>query len=194
MKRVLHILPLILGCLLFASCASERTVSNQTTRATTGLNKYNSNYEYAKDENGLMRAQSSQRSQYESQVNHVNNRNFSGKNYSKNEFHAAGWKGNSTYQSVKYKGKTDGSRFKHAPQFVQNQANYNQKYSGTKSSHYSGNQYATGSAYRTGAAHVNKNPHHYAKDKTTNYSNPVIMSPRQQAQLSVKETNSMLGR
>jgi len=194
MRVLFKYLSLATGCVLLASCASERTVSNKTSRSTEGLDKYNSNYEYTKDKNGLMRAQSGQRSQYESQVNHVSNRNFSGKNYSKNEFQASGWQGNSTYQSKKYQGKTDGSRFQHAPQFVQNQANYNKRFNGSKTSHYSGNQYAKGGTYNTGAAHVNRNPHHYGKDKTTLYSDPVILTPQQQSQLSVKETNSMLGR
>ena len=199
MKSLFNIYSVIaLASLLLASCASKKTVTLKQVKATSGLEKYNSNYDYVKDENGLMRASSDQKSQFSRDKKFAGTQDFSGKDYSKKSYRKKRWGETSQYDKKSYAGNNN-SEYKRSPYYVQQQS----KLGGE--SRYSGNQYEKQgytvdrtANVATGNNKVSKAPSGYVTSRA-NYPDPVIMSKSQYSKvnggkLTVKETNSMLGR
>ena len=199
-KQITHFLT-IASVAMLASCASEKTVSVRKAKADSGLDKFNSNYDYEKDETGLMRAVSDQKSQYSRKEGFAGtNQKVTGKDYNKQSYRKKRWGQKSDYQTTEYQGRKE-SGLGDSPYYVQ-QAKINRE-----QSRFSGSQYGT-SGYETGAANVASGARRSSNlaGKTSgyvssqgNYSEPLIMSKQDysrvsQGKMSVQQTNSMLGR
>lgn len=199
-KSILNTLACV-AIVFTASCANEKTVTTKKARATSGLDKYNSNYEYTKDKNGLMRATSNKQSQFSRGKQFAGTRDYSGKDYNKKDYRTKRWGQKSDYSAQQYQGKRD-SNYGNSPYYV------NQARIANRDSRYSNNNYGTGS-YKAGNAHegtgsrrnsnVSKGASGYVSSQGK-YPQPLIMSKdqytkiNQQKQLTVRQSNSMLGR
>lgn len=183
------------------SCASEKTVSVRKAKSESGLDKFNSNYDYEKDATGLMRAVSDEKSQYSRKVEFAGtNQKVTGQDYSKQSYRKKRWGQKSEYGTSKYQGRKD-SNMGESPYYVQ-QAKVNQQQSRFSGSRYGTSGYATNESNYASASNRSNN----ATSKTSGYvtsksgySEPLIMSKKDyskisQGKMSVKQTNTMLGR
>jgi len=181
---------------LCVSCASQKTVTNSRARATSGLDKYNSNYEYKKDENGLMRATSTKRSQYDiNQTVNYRGRDYSGKRYNTKDFRKNRWGGKDRYQVSAYNGNIDGSRFQHAPVTVDQGARSSKNYGNYRKVDYRTGQYSTVAAYEGSARQIRTKKSGYAyRQEVQNRKRPPVLSREQHAQMNIQQTRALLGR
>jgi len=193
LKPLTMTLGLIAVCIA-TSCSSQQTVTVNKAKAQSGLDKFNSNYDYAKDENGLLRATSNQQSQYSRKRQFSGSDNVaSGANYDKKSYRKKRWGQKSNYNSEQYQGNTD---YDKTPFYVQ-QARANREQSRFSQNEFAANDYSTGTANAASGARRNSNVKHSASGYVTSqqdYPDPLILSKDDYTKLSVQQTNVLLGR
>ena len=198
MKNAIQFILSLFVAVLCVSCGSQRKVTNSKVRATAGLDKYNSNYEYTKDANGLQRVTSNSRSQYDKGKSaSIGARGYNGKNYGKQSYRKKRWGGNDSYDVSQYGGKTDGSRFQHAPLTVSRDGKSSQSYgSYNKRGGYRTGQYATSGAYeqRAQAARTKQSDYAATRGNGGKRAKAPVMSKQQYAEINIKQTRGLLGR
>ncbi len=186
---------------IVASCASQKTVSVRKAKSESGLDKFNANYDYEKDESGLMRAVSDDKSQYSRKEGFSGTKQVTtGKDYNKVSYRKKRWGQKSDYGTSQYQGKKD-NKLGDSPYYVQ-QARMNQQQSTYSGSQYGTSGYSTGEANLvTGARRSNTSGSKTSGYVTTQdeYNKGVIMSKKDysrisQGKMSVQQTNSLLGR
>ncbi len=185
---------------MHASCASQKKVTMRKAKAESGLDKFNSNYDYEKDESGLMRAVSDDKSQYSRKQGFTGTKDVQGKDYNKVGYRKKRWGQKTEYGKSQFQGKKD-SNYGDSPYYVQ-QARMNQQKSRFEGSKYGTSGYATSNANVATGNNRNSNYAGRTSGYVTsreNYAEPLIMSKQQyskisQGKMSVKQTNSMLGR
>ena len=173
-------------------------MTNSKARATAGLEKYNSNYEYTKDANGLQRVTSASRSQYDNAKSaSIGARGYNGKNYGKQSYRKKRWGGNDSYAVSQYGGNTDGGRFQHAPATVARDGKSSQAYgSYNKGGGYRTGQYGTKGAYeqRAQAARTQQSAYAASRGNQGKRAKAPVMTKQQYAEINIKETRGLLGR
>ena len=186
---------LVSAVFAFASCASVQTVTQ--SKARSGLDQYNNGYDMQKGEHGMMRSGSDKVSEYNRKATDIGSKDFSGKNYNKENYRKQRWGGNKGYNAKQYGGKTDASRFKHSPHYVnQNaRAQANGKYSTANQSGFkTGNYAARSSRANEGRSNaVKKGSSGYVTSRNKK-EQPLIMSKDDYNELSVSDTKRMLGK
>jgi hypothetical protein len=198
MKNFYHLVinfSLAFSVLMFASCASERTVTSGKVR--TGLDQYNNGYEMEKGEHGMMQAGSDKISQFEGKKSNIGSRDFAGKNYNKESYRKERWGGNTKYDAQKYAGNTDGSRFQHSPYYVDRNARArdNGKYAAANGSQFATEDFAAASsrANEGNSDDVKTGASGYVTSRD-NRPQPLIISKDDYNKLGIGDTKKMLGR
>jgi len=200
LRQLTHLF-LIASIAGLASCASQKTVSVRKAKSDSGLDKFNSNYDYEKDKDGMMRAVSDDKSQYSRKEGFSGTKQVTtGKDYNKLSYRKKRWGQKSEYGKSQFQGKKD-SRYGDSPYYVQ-QARMNNQQSRFGGSQYGTSGYATGEANVASGARRNNNSGRKTSGYVTTqgeYSKGIIMSKKDytrisQGKMSVQQTNSMLGR
>lgn len=157
------------------------------------MEKYGGDYEYTKDKNGMMRATSDKQSEFASKGEFSTARNFKGKDYGKESYRKKRWGNNTDYNTKQYAGNTDGSQFKSSPHYVQKQALAGSRDSRFNRSKFGTNSVAKSNAQETNSTSVKKGQSGYVSSRG-DYGDTRVMSKKEYAELSVRQTNSLLGR
>ena len=120
-------------------------------------------------------------------------RNFKGKDYGKESYRKKRWGNNTDYNTKQYAGNTDGSQFKSSPHYVQKQALAGSRDSRFNRSKFGTNSVAKSNAQETNSTSVKKGQSGYVSSRG-DYGDTRVMSKKEYAELSVRQTNSLLGR
>ncbi len=175
------------------SCASKQTITNKKVRATSGVEKYTGDYEYTKDKNGMIRATSDKQSDFSKKGAYAVSRDYKGKSYGKENYRKKRWGNNTGYNTKQYGGNLDGSQFKNSPHYVQKQA-----LAGSRDSRFNRSEFGTNSVSKTNAREgsantVKKGQSGYVSNRG-DFSKKRVLSKKQYAELTIQQTNSLLGR
>lgn len=186
---------LVVTVFAFASCASEKTVTQSKVRS--GLDQYNNGYDIEKGDHGMMRSGSDKVSHYDRKSTNIGVRDFSGKNYNKESYRKERWGGNKDYASKQYGGNTDAGRFKHSPYYVSRstRAQANGQYANANNSQFNTGKYTVSknkaNESRANAVKTGSSGYVTSRNRATK---PLVMSKDDYNKLSVGDTNHMLGR
>ncbi len=128
------------------------------------------------------------------QSNVASNRDFSGKDYTKESYRKKRWGGNTLFKSKKYEGNTDASRYKKEPWFVRKQASNQGQRAQADGKSFSVNPFKTRSANEQTGKRLAR-----PSDAQTDFRRRVFIQPKMtnwkdQKGLNVGDTNRMLGR
>lgn len=179
---------------MLASCANERKVS-YTDAEPQGIDRFGTSMDYKVDAEGQIQpgAKQERRSSFESQGSYAGYSPQSKGSFSRGEYQAKAWSQNKGYQAKAYQGRTDGKQFMKEPHFAKQQSTYREGQAGASGQMYGVNQYQGGGSVERGRAfskHSDPNTHSAAGS----YVEPEIRSLSEVNQMSVEETNMMLGR
>lgn len=193
MSMILPSLWLSLCCALLVSCASEQKVSYGKTKLD-GLRKFESDVEFATNEDGGAVWKNGKRSQFESQSGFNASTQYKGKSYVKNDFNKESWSQNKSFRQQSYQGNTDGSKYQRSPYFANKSTAEQGQLARSGGKKYVSSNYAAADK-QVGRGRQLARP----LDAETNVRRRVYVAPPIQVSegyngLSVDDANSLLGR
>ena len=191
----------LLGGLLLSSCGGG---SGASASAAPARQRTIEDFKYKEESDVVRGAEGTpeegqiiggRRSQFENKRS-VFSGNYQGKEYKAGNYNSKAWNGSKDFYGRKeYYSSADGSRFQNAS----NLDGESSRFSGSESQ-YAGDGYSTGD-YRTSTARegrasvVRRDVSHYNDDRSRDDpSVSRVLSSREHQQLSVQETNALLGR
>ena len=194
MSKLGRILILSVIGLLLASCASETT----TTEHKVNKDAFGKELPFSvgKDADGNPMMKSDKRSRYENKNSNIeSNRDFSGNDYTKKSYRKDRWGGDSHFGKKTYAGNTSADRYKKEPWYVRKQASSANKQATASNKNYSVNPFRrSGRASEQGGRRMTTTQDARTSNSRQSYKQPEITHWKEQNGLSVKDTNSMLGR
>ena len=131
------------------------------------------------------------RSQFEGRRQVAFGGEFDKKTYSARSYQAPKWTGGKSYQTSKYTGSTDGSRFQSSSRFNAQSAREGSQQSGLAGRTVDTGGYDTGGAYAGQGDSVDRVESRYGSER---YPSPRIIPYRKYQQMTIEETNRILGR
>lgn len=139
--------------------------------------------------------QSDRRSSLEGkQSNVAANRDFRGKDYTKESYRKKRWDGNTLFKRKKYAGNTDASRYQKEPWFVQKQASNQGQRAQADGKAYSVTPFKTRSANEQGSKRLARPSDPQTDSRRRVFVQPKMTHWKDQKGLNVGDTNRMLGR
>lgn len=186
------VLTIIIGCLFSVSCSSvSETVSKEKVSSGDSLkDKYAGGYTYGSS-GGAVRSQSDKQSEYAGKSFGGTN-DFSGKNFTTKNYANKRWAGNSDFASKRYAGNTSGDSFKHAPDFVQKQANYGGLVADGQGKNFGTDTLSKKNARERSGKFMEKPSSWYGE--RDNIEQPIVIQKSDQSAMSINQTREMLGR
>lgn len=149
---------------------------------------------FSKDADGNFLPSSKKRSSFETNRDSAYFKGGYGKkDYKTNDYSKKSWWGDTRYESKKYEGNTDGSRFQTSSRFQGSgarEAKTNAKLPGD----YHTNQYGTSAARERNAKQIGKPSDAETDFRRKVYTAPAIIGWKEQRSMSMGETKSFLGR
>lgn len=193
---------LCLPLLLVISCSSDSgSSSNDAARPTSNsparkslASRLDENNGYKQDQEGNWLPQNDKRSSFETnRESKYFNSEFTKKDFKTKDYSKKSWWGDTKYETKKFEGDTDGSRFQTASKF-QNQgareANTNAKLPGA----YQTSDYATSSAREGTSKRMEHTSDAETDFRRKVYGAPSVIDWREQRAMSVGQTKGILGR
>jgi hypothetical protein len=149
---------------------------------------------YKTDADGNLVPRSNKRSSFELNRDSPHFKgDYAKKNFKTNDYSKKSWWGDTQYESKKFGGDTDGSRFQTSSRFQDSgarEANTSAKLPGA----YRTNQYGTSTAREAGGSRFGKPSDAETDVRRRVYTPPAVVDWREQRSMSVGETKSFLGR
>lgn len=198
MKSILCLL--ILPALL-VSCGSDSNSSSASTQAAPARKKMSERFGTGTDPNGFkvgpdgkLHAQSNVRSPYESKGQDPN---FAGKNYKTSAYKPGDYAkksfwGNKDYNTTKYAGDTDGSRFQKASGMDGKGARESATSAKIKGD-YATRGYDTNTARESGKKEIATHSNAGIENRRKKFVEPDVIDYQQQRALSMEQKKSILG-
>lgn len=192
--RVILCLPFVL---LSVSCSSDSDSASKSTSAPTKKSlaaRLDENNGYKQDSEGNWLPQSDKRSSFETNRESAYFKgDYAKKQYKTGEYAKKSWWGDTKYESKRYEGNTDGSRFQTNSKFQQQGAHEANTAADIPDNYKTGN-YATSTAREGGAKRFEKSSDAETDVRRRVFSEPEIYDWRQQRNMSVSETKGIMGR
>lgn len=149
---------------------------------------------FTKDADGNFLPTSKKRSSFEMNRDSPHFKgDYAKKNFKTNDYSKKSWWGDTKYESKKYEGNTDGSRFQASSRFQDagaREANTSARLPGT----YRTEQYGTGAAREAGSSRLGKPSDAETDVRRRVFTPPAVVDWREQRSMSMGETKSILGR
>ncbi|MBX3741712.1 MAG: hypothetical protein KF712_12020 [Akkermansiaceae bacterium] len=149
---------------------------------------------YTKDADGNFLPTSNKRSSFEQNRDSPHFKgDYAKKNFKTNDYSKKSWWGDTQYESKKFGGDTNGSRFQTSSRFQDSgarEANTSAKLPGA----YRTNQYGTSAAREAGGNRLGKPSDAETDIRRRVYTPPAVVDWREQRSMSMGETKSFLGR
>ena len=188
--RLIVLLPLLL-----VSCAADK--GKETTAAPvrkTLDERMTEKNGYKQDSKGNWVPQNDRRSSFEGQ----SESNYAKGAYKKQEYKTGdyakkSWWGNKDYESKKYAGNTDGSRFQ-TRSSLQGQGAREARASAKLPGNYKTGNYATSAAREAGTTPIKKGSNDQIENRRETFQPPEIIDWREQRSLSMEQSKGILGR
>ncbi len=186
-------LTLSLICLILGACESETTTTEHKLSQDPWGNELP--FSVGKDADGNPMMKSEKRSGFENkQSNLASNRDFSGDDYTKKSYRKERWGGDTAFSRKKYAGDTSAERYKKEPWYVRKQASASGTQATASNKKFSVNPFRTNRATEQGGRRISSKQDYKVSNSRQTYKQPTITDRKDQGGLSVKDTNSMLGR
>jgi len=193
MCKLWPFLHLSIICLILGACASETTTTNQKLSKDVWGNDLP--FSIGKDDDGNPMMKSDKRSSFENKTSNLaSNRDFSGNDYTKKSYSKDRWGGNTAFARKKYEGNTNADHYKKEPWYVRKQVASSGKQSTASNKKFSVNPFRTNRATEQDARRITSKQDYKVSNRRQSYKQPVITDWKDQSSLSIKDTNSMLGR
>ena len=149
---------------------------------------------YKQDSEGNWLPQSDKRSSFETNRESAYFKgDYSKKQYKTEEYGKKSWWGDTKYESKRYEGNTDGSRFQTSSKFQQQGAREANTAADIPDPYKTGN-YATTSAREAGSKRLDKSSDAETDSRRRVFTQPEIYDWRKQRDMSVSETKGIMGR
>lgn len=158
------------------------------------LDKYMSDVNYQVKEDGSVQVNSDKRSSLESKANYSDIRQQSGSSFDTNAYSKKGWSQNKAYSAGAYQGTSDGNKFRKAPHFADQQANGQGQAANASGQGYESGQFYGGSQTVNRGTDQSRTANTATQVEQDSFVAPPIKGKGEAQQLSVDETNWMLGR
>lgn len=185
----------VMALVILSSCASERKVTYSKGASETGLSQYESDVKFVKAADGSVKPNKDKRSQFDGRSEYLGNRDFKGKDYTAKDYRKQRWGGNKDFRGGEYGGNTDGSRFQHSPEFVQQQARAQGQVAGLSGQQYGTNAYAVNGAREGAGAKRLARPSDAKVDSRRGvFKQPVVIDKADYSKMSIEESKRLLGR
>ena len=188
--RLIALLPLLL-----VSCAADKDKETTAAPARKTLDeRMTEKNGYKQDSKGNWVPQNDRRSSFEGQ----SEANYAKKSYQKQEYKTGdyakkSWWGNKDYESKKYAGNTDGSRFQ-TRSSLQGQGAREAGASAKLPGNYKTGNYATTAAREAGTTPIKKGSNDQIENRRETFQPPEIIDWREQRSLSMEQSKGILGR
>jgi hypothetical protein len=175
------------------ACASETTTTNHKVSKDAWGNDLP--FSIGKDEDGNPMMKSEKRSGFENKTsNFASNRDFDGNDYTKKSYRKDRWGGNTSHTRKKYEGNTNADHYKKEPWYVRKQVASSGKQATASNKKFSVNPFRTSRATEQNARRITSKQDYKVSNRRQTYNQPTITDWKDQSTLSIKDTNSMLGR
>ena len=194
-RSICRWLPLLLG-LLVIGCAEEKVDHSRPTRKDkkTLSQRLSENQGYTQDSDGNWSPTSDKRSSYVCKrsspfgQDEVKKKAYSAESYAKKS-----WWGSKSYETSKYQGDTDGSRFQTEARQAGKVALQDGQRSSLRNS-FETNTLESKAARETNASNVLRPRNDYTESQRRTYKAPSVIDWREQRDLSIEESKGILGR
>jgi len=183
--------------LLSVSCSSDSDSASKSTSAPTKKSlsaRLDENNGYKQDGEGNWLPQSDKRSSFElNRESAYFKGDYAKKQYKTGDYAKKSWWGDTKYESKRYEGKTDGSRFQTTSKFQQQGAREANTAADIPDNYKTGN-YATSAAREAGSKRLGKSSDAETDVRRRVFPQPEMFDWRQQRDMSVSETKNIMGR
>ena len=180
----------ILLALLPLSCAGHKTAAPEHQSLSQRLDQKNG---YKQDGHGNWVPQNDKRSQLEAKGESPYFKGqYAGKGYQTGSYDKKSWWGNKNYGTQAYANHADGSRFQKDSRYSRQGAPESAT-SAKLSGAYQTGTYATGAAREAGRQGVTKTTNDMTESRRHGYEPPEVIDWREQRNLSVDQSKSLLG-
>ena len=176
------------------SCATKRTVTHSKGDTEQFGDRYTSDVKFEVGKDGSVKPTSNKRSSLERKGNYSGYSPQSGKSYSKEGYQSKSWSANKGYDAKSYQGGSDASKFLNEPHFANRQSSVQGMRAGLDAEGYGTNQYSNGSQTVNRGKQIDKQVDANTQSEQESFVEPTIRPLSEVNQLSVEETNMMLGR
>ena len=186
-------LPLSIICMVLGACESETTTTKHKVSKDPWGNELP--FSIGKDDDGNPMMKSDKRSSFDNkQSNIASGKDFSGSDYSKKSYRKERWGGDTSFGRKKYAGNTSAERYKKEPWYVRKQASASGQQATASNKKFSVNPFRSNRTSSVNSRQVSTSQDSKINNRRQSYKQPNITDWKEQGGLSVKDTNSMLGR
>lgn len=193
MRRICHVLALSALTLFLGACGSEQTVTKTQVKKDAWGNP--ERFSVGKDKDGNPVMKSDRRSSLEGKRSMMaSNRDFSGKDYTKESYRKKRWLRNTVFGRKQYEGNTDASQYKREPWFVQKQARASGQRARADGKSYRVNPFRTSGAREQSGRRIARTADAETTVRRRVFKQPDIIHWKEQRGLTIKDTNRKLGR
>ncbi|MFD2277029.1 hypothetical protein ACFSQZ_11155 [Rubritalea spongiae] len=158
------------------------------------IDKYMSDVSYQIKEDGSVQTNSNKRSSFEHKANYGNIRQQSGSNYYTESYSKKGWSQNKEYDAGSYYNGGDGSKYQKTPHFAEQQSRVQGEVANAAGQGYESGQFYGGSQTVSRGTQQSKQINAATQVEQDSFVSPPIKGKGEAQQMSVDETNWMLGR
>lgn len=194
MQNRLPVLCVSILIVSLCSCASKRTVTHSKGETEHFGDRYTSDVKFEVGKDGSVKPTSDKRSSLERKGSYSGYSPQAGKSYSKEAYQSKSWSESKGYNAKSYQGGPDASRFLNEPHFAQRQSRAQGQKAGVDSEGYGTNQYYNGNQSVNRGTQFDKQVDAHTQSEQGSFVEPAIRPLSEVNQLSVEETNTMLGR
>jgi len=187
---------LCLPLLLAVSCSSDSNSSsgNPSLAQKSLAQRLDENNGYKQDSEGNWSPQSGKRSSFETNRESAYFKgDYAKKQYKTGDYAKKSWWGDTKYESKRYEGATDGSRFQTTSKFQQQGAR-EAKTAADIPDNYKTGTYTTATAREAGSKRLGKTSDAETDVRRRVFPQPDIFDWREQRSMSLSETKGILGR
>lgn len=158
------------------------------------LDRFASNYDYAKGEDGTTKVVSRKRSQFEGSEASGFNKSYQGKNYQTGEVDKAPWWGRKGYEKQVWNGGKSASEGSKRSRFGSRKSTLADRSAGGSGKGYKTGSYKTGSAYEQGTNRLSRPQDAITKNQGEAYPDAVIVGWEEKRKMDMGQTKGILGR
>lgn len=182
--------------LLLVGCASDEPTVTTVRKSFSDplLDRYASNYDYQKGEDGSRQVVSKKRSQFEGSRADGFNKSFQGKNVQVNQVEKTPWWGRKGYEKQVWEGGKSASEGGKRSWFGSRKSTLAGRSARGAGKSYQTGSYATGAAYEQGSNRIDRRRDTLTENRRADYPQPEIIGWEKKRDLDMQQTRGILGR
>ena len=186
-----------LAAVLLAGCASENEPSKTTVRRSSSdplLERYASNFDYQKGDDGTTKVVSDRRSSFEGARAAGFDKGFQGKSWQGKEVEKAPWWGRKGYEAQVWNGGKSAGEATKKSWFGSKTPAEAGRVARASGQGYGTRNYATGAAWEQGTKRLGKPRDALTENRRADYPEFEVIGWEEQRRMEVEQTRGILGR